>query len=452
MSESKSLPPAPERTDLGEILIRRGWLQRPQLEECLKLQRIVSTARPGEAAPRIGELLVQKGYVTPDLISQALKEQSRKTLLCPRCNILVNVDIRPDVVGYKCARCKSPLVENNASDAHEPCLESSVIVTSTLPVPSEVRAAEEDTTNRFGKYVLMGEIGRGGTSIVYRAWDSFLHQYVALKRVKPVLGTNKAEERRNRIQSLMTEAHNAIRLRHPNIVAVYDIARTEDDFYMSMELLEGATLGQHMRLCRERGGKSPYHEDPRKWLSVLYQAAHAIHYAHTRPVPVLHLDIKPANIFVTLEDRACVLDFGLARQLSALDGQPQAVAGTPSYMAPEQARGDSHKLDPRTDVYGLGAVLYELLSGRAPFMGDLHEVLRKAIEERPVPPSQLDGRRGRQVLGDTTLRLKFIPPELEALCLRCLEKDPSRRPTTALEFAKELASIVKGTAKPIQGI
>ena len=421
----------PEKADLGQILLRQGVITLDHLEECLRLQRELAT-QASTPPPRLGELLVQKGYATREAIVRALREQSKRILYCTRCAILMNVDARPDAIDYKCGRCQGTLVEPPPG-LQDRCSDTQVIVNSRLPVPVEVMSARQDPARRFGKYVILEPLGRGGIAEVHRAWDTYLHQFVALKRIRTGVSEGM-DTRQSRIASLLNEAHNAIRLRHPNIVTVYDIGRVQNAFYISMEYLDGRTLYEAIRVIREAGRVSPYYEDPRRWMGVLFQAAHAVHYAHTRPVPIFHCDLKPGNIFVTKEDRVCVLDFGLAHQVGELSDESGAIAGTPSYMAPEQVQGYGG-IDARTDVYGLGTVLYELLAGQPPFIGDMTDVLGKVLDEPPPPPGRIaqEGRVSR------------LSPDIELFCLRCLEKDPAKRPATAGEFAQELEKLAGGS-------
>jgi serine/threonine protein kinase len=427
-----------EKLDIGQILLRDGVLSQTQLDECLSLQ--AESAKAGGPPPRLGELLVQKGYATADAISRALNAQSKTILFCPRCNVLLNVDTRPDAVGYSCGRCQGGL-EKPPSGIVNKTTDSSVIINSVLPVPPEVLSIRDAPERRFGKYVILEQIGRGGIAEVYRAWDTYLHQYVALKRIQPIPATDQ-DERHSRVASLLNEAHNAIRLRHPNIVSVYDIGRVGREYYISMEYLDGRTLYDAIAEARDLGRLSPYHSEPARWLDVYFQAAQAVHYAHTRPIPTLHCDLKPGNIFVTKDHRVCVLDFGLARQLGEFHEDVGAIVGTPAYMAPEQATGRDDEIDARTDVYGLGAVLYELLTGRPPFLGTMYEVLRRTVSERPVPPNHV--LKLKQGSGEAPRGIPPIPAALESLCLRCLEKTREERPSSALQVAREVEAILQG--------
>jgi serine/threonine protein kinase len=438
-----SLPPVPEKADLGQILVRDGLLRPEQLEDALRAQREM-VGRDGTPPPRLGEILVRKGYVTREAVERALEEQDKKILFCPSCQILVNVDRRPDAIAYQCGRCQGPLQPPPPGEGHK-CVESSIIVNSCLPVPPEVQEALRETTRRFGKYVILEPLGRGGIAEVSRAWDTYLHQYVALKRIKP-RPSETASGHHSRVASLLNEAHNAIRLRHPNIVSVYDIGRVGQVYYISMECLEGHTLYDEIRRHREERKQSLWDADPERWLGVLYQVAHAVHYAHTRPIPTFHCDLKPGNIFIAKDGRPYVLDFGLARQLGHFSDDVGMISGTPSYMSPEQAAGRNDEVDARTDVYGLGAVLYEILTGRPPFSGDMGKVILQTLRDRPASPSAV--ARDRAAAGE---RPRSIPADLEALCLRCLEKERERRPPSALAVAQEIASILQKTRTATDG-
>src|SRR5262245_43517086 len=318
--------------------------------------------------PLIGELLIQKGYTTKEAVKNALGEQGKRVLLCTRCNIMVTVNLRPDAIGYKCGKCETILIEPSP-DRPDDSIDSMIIVASSAPVPPEVIEARKDPAKRFGKYVILGEIGRGGIGAIYRAWDAYLNQVVALKRIKPPPQGSGKSVRHTRVASLLNEAHNAIKLRHPNIVSIYDIGRVEDEYYISMEHLDGRSMLDEILECKKAGKVSPFHENPRKWLGVLYETAQALQYAHTRPTPLLPGDLQRATIRVTPEGRACNLACGLARQLGEFKTEQGVISGTPSYMAPEQAAGRNDLVDARTDVYGLGSILYEMLSGQPPFTG-----------------------------------------------------------------------------------
>jgi serine/threonine-protein kinase len=326
-------------------------------------------------------------------------------------------------------------------------VEDEIIVDSRDPVPPEVRSAMADPSRRFGKYVLVRELGRGGVGVVYLAWDAYLSQYIALKRIHPAPPDEPRGIHEVRVQSLIQEARSAIRLRHPGIVTIYDAGRIGGDWFISMEFLEGETLEERIKASRQRGKSSPFFEGPRPVLGLLGAVARAVDYAHTRPSALIHCDLKPANILIDREERPHVLDFGLARRLQLVASPEPQVAGTPSYMAPEQARGQLSEIDARTDIYALGAILYEMLVGHPPFVGEPLDVMGRTMGEVPQAPNRVlekehETRHGLNSM--TTRRLLRIPPALEDLCMRCLSKERADRPGKMSEVADLLEGMLKG--------
>jgi serine/threonine protein kinase len=273
-------------------------------------------------------------------------------------------------------------------------------------------------TGTFGDYELLEEIGRGGMGVVYKARQISLNRIVALKMV---LAGRLAEE--DDLQRFRTEAEAAGRLQHPNIVAVHEWSELDGQHFFSMEYIEGTSLAQRLR-----AGPLPGRTAAR----YIRQVARAVHCAHQNGT--LHRDLKPGNIMIDRCDEPHVTDFGLAKRLGQDSGQTRTgtVVGTPSYMAPEQAAGKTHELGPACDIYGLGAVLYELLTGRPPFRAEtpVHTVMQ-VIENEPVPPRLLNPN---------------VDVDLETICLKCLEKDPARRYASAEALATDLDRYLNGEA------
>ncbi|MBI2930996.1 MAG: protein kinase, partial [Planctomycetes bacterium] len=429
--------------ELGQLLLERGLISPQELDEALAEQRrcILQGRDP---VPRLGEILVTRGCLTEQQVAEALESQQKGIFFCSACNVQVNVDLRPDVAGYRCGSCHGDLIQlPEVRDVR--VADTSVILVSREPLPEEVQQAAKDPARKFGKYILLEEIGRGGAAIVHRAWDTYLNQYVALKFIKrPADGDGDKQRHGSRVFDLLKEARSAIRLRHPNIVTIYDVGRIDRQFYIAMDSLEGSTLAAIVRTARERGKLSPLYDEPRRFVGILRDVARAAHYAHTRQTPVIHCDLKPSNIFIEKQGKAFILDFGLARHLSETDagagGSTTAVRGTPSYMAPEQAAGRTEDIDARTDVYGIGAILYEMLAGRPPFSGEVLDLLRRVINEPPEPPSQV-------------LRLLQAPDKpheaplwmaLERICLKALQKDKNHRYQNARELADDFDRLLKG--------
>lgn len=262
----------------------------------------------------------------------------------------------------------------------------------------------------IGDYEMLELLGRGGMGVVYRARQKRLNRFVAVKVL--VAGEFADVAARRRFQA---EAAAAARLRHPHIVAIHEIGEHEGQPFFSMELIEGRTFADLVR-----DGPLP----PVTAARLLQPVAEAVHFAHQQGV--LHRDLKPSNLMLDAFGLPRVSDFGLARQLDVserftLTGE---VLGSPSYLAPEQARGDRASEGVVSDVYSLGAILYDLLTGRPPFLGASPQaILRQVIETEPLAPRRLN---------------PAIPLDLETICLKCLEKEPARRYPTAQELAEEL--------------
>jgi TolB-like protein/Tfp pilus assembly protein PilF len=271
----------------------------------------------------------------------------------------------------------------------------------------------------FGDYQLLEEMGRGGQGIVYRARQKSLNRTVALKIVG--LGQWATEKHLKRFH---LEAEAAASLDHPCIVPIYEIGERDGSCYFSMKLIEGEPLDP------EAGRKKN-----QQWAAnLIARLARTVHYAHEHGV--LHRDIKPGNILVDAKGQPHLTDFGLARLVETTDSvtRTREMLGTPSYMAPEQADGQTDRIANATDVYGLGAVLYHLLTGHPPFAAaTAYQTIRLLLETEPRHPQLWNQKLDR---------------DLSTICLKCLEKDPQRRYPTALALAEDLERWLKH--EPIQ--
>lgn len=272
------------------------------------------------------------------------------------------------------------------------------------------RSPEQDVALQpFAKYELLGEIGRGGMGIVYRARQQGLGRVVALKVLRSIESHPKVRQR------FQQEAETVASLQHPNIVQVIEISLESGKEFLSMEFLGGGSLEAKLE---QRAWSN--HE-----IAALIQTlARAIHYAHERGI--IHRDLKPANILFTAENTPKIVDFGLAKKLQdELSGSVTGgVLGTPCYMSPEQAAGNETPIGFSTDVYSLGVVLYQMLTKRLPFEGKTAiETLRWIVDRECEPPSKL---------------VASVPRDLETICLKCLAKSPTDRYATAQELAEDL--------------
>ena len=265
-------------------------------------------------------------------------------------------------------------------------------------------------------YDVEAVLGRGGMGIVYKARHLRLNRAVALKML--LAGAYASPHERARFQR---EAEAVAGLRHPNIVQVYDVGDCDGRPYFTMEYVEGGSLAHQLA-----GAPQP----ARQAAQLVATLAAAVHAAHARGI--VHRDLKPANVLLAEDRTPMVADFGLARRQADGAGliYTGEAVGTPGYMAPEQAGGRPETVGPATDIYGLGAILYELLTGRPPFRAaTAAETVQQVISQEPAPPSRLNDQ---------------VPHDLETICLKCLNKEPSRRYGTATELAGDLLRFLRG--------
>lgn len=273
----------------------------------------------------------------------------------------------------------------------------------------------------IGRFKILSILGEGGFGTVYKARDPQLDREVAIKVPKvAVLGSDFDAER------FLREAKTAARLRHPNICPVYEVGMENERLFIVMAFVEGQTLADHLK-----ARKSPM--PPRQIAKLVQRLALALQAAHDKGI--VHRDLKPSNVLIDRERSDVIItDFGLARrpaQPGAVETQSGIIMGTPAYMAPEQARGEVRAIGPRTDVYSLGVILYELLSGRRPFGGTVGEVIGQVIHVEPEPPSKVR---------------PDADPRLEAICLKAMAKDPAARYGSMRELADALVEYVRGGA------
>jgi TolB-like protein/Flp pilus assembly protein TadD len=339
---------------------------------------------------------------------------------------------RMKIANRFCGKCGARFFADAPQEFCSACLlESALFTEEDLDAinSAEVRESHPRSTphnNRtgrmladFGDYELMEEMGRGGQGIVYRARQKSLNRTVALK----ILGLGQWATKTH-LKRFHLEAEAAASLDHPCIVPIYEIGERDGSCYFSMKLIEGKPLDVEVGRTKNL-----------RWAAnLIAKLARTVHYAHEHGV--LHRDIKPGNILVDAKGQPHLTDFGLARLVETTESvtRTREMLGTPSYMAPEQADDQTDRITNATDVYGLGAVLYHLLTGHAPFVGGTtYQTIRLLLETEPRQPRLWNPKLDR---------------DLSTICLKCLEKDPQRRYPTALALAEDLERWLKH--QPIQ--
>ena len=358
---------------------------------------------------------------------------------CPACGLA----LAPGDAGQGCPHCLLRLALT--ADEETDLLERKA--KETPPLPSGLR------TRFFADYEVLEEIARGGMGVIYKARQLSLNRLVALKMIQAShLFSSEARLR------FRMEVEAVAQLNHPHIVPLYESGEHEGTHFFTMRLVEGGSLAEW--IAGEKGGKgekeksggaslspAPFppfslsraaHGQIRQMAALLAKIARAVHYAHQRGI--LHRDLKPSNILLDAQGEPHVADFGLAKMLARESGFTftESILGSPNYMAPEQASGQSAQVTVAADVYGLGAILYELLTGQPPFKAATPiETIRKVCDDEPLPPRKLN---------------PAADADLETICLKCLRKEPATRYSSAEELAADLDRWLDGRpilARPV---
>src|SRR5438094_1070311 len=316
-----------------------------------------------------------------------------------------------------CRKCGAAIPPHSPQHSCGACL----LETALHPVEDEPVGGVADSgppvtmLMDFGDYELLEQIGRGGQGVVFRARQKSLNRTVALKVINLGQWASKTHLKRFRL-----EAEAAAHLEHPGIVAIHEVGERDGQCYFSMKFIEGGQLDEVVK-------QTPM--SIRQAVELITKVARIVHYAHEHGI--LHRDIKPGNILLDAKGEPHLTDFGLARLVESESSVTQTldVLGTPSYMAPEQAVGNNAAISSVTDVYGLGAVLYQLLTGQPPFAGGTtYETIKLLLDTEPKPPRLVNPK---------------IDRDLSTICLKCLEKDPKRRYASSLALAEDLERWLK---------
>jgi len=389
----------------------------------LNLHKFSSPRRPGKA-----HFLKQKpifcvsSYIKLRLtLEERLSEALMISVGCSNCGHIIELDGSPPSELF-CPRCKKKITipAEQTENAARP-VRTVKHADGAGKIPAPIALSAESAGQMFRNYEIIGEISRGAMGIVYKARQVNLNRIVALK---VLIATDQARE--EQIERFYRETQSVARLRHPNIIPIYDMGVEKGVYYFSMEFVEGESLESKI----ERGKIAPAHA-----IEIIEQVASAIHHAHERGI--IHRDIKPANILIDQTGRVQVTDFGLAKELGKSGTRTGITVGTPHYMSAEQARGESSEVDERSDVYSLGAVFYEMLTGRPVFDGQTDlDIVLKVLNEEPVAPRKLNPR---------------IPRDLEQVCLKALQKEKWQRYQSAAEFLCDIRRCRAGepvTARP----
>ncbi len=388
-----------EQRLFGETVAARGLATPDQVADGLRMQ--AELAGRG-VFKNLGELLVEQGVLSRDQVKALIEEHDQLIMFCPHCAERYNV------LRVWEGQAKCPADSNVLARAGK---DASVGVAATLGAGGRGEA-DSPIGMEAGGCRIVELIARGSMGAVYKAKHVGLNRYVAVKML-PSISQNP-----DLIKRLLYEARAVAKLEHPNIVQVYDVGFQRGYFFIVMQLLKGQTLDERMREL----GRLPVPVA----LEVARDVAQGLQAAHERGI--VHRDLKPANIMVTEDGRARLTDFGLAQDVENPDEKPGLIVGTPYYMSPEQWLG--HKADERSDLYSLGVILYQMVTGKRPFDGEtVNELMHQHLKVAPASPKKHDPE---------------LSDGLAAMIRKLLAKPPKKRYARAPEFLEDLKKVARG--------
>ncbi|MEK7487685.1 MAG: protein kinase [Planctomycetota bacterium] len=396
---------------LKKLILREKILSKPQIKSCIFEQQKLEEL--GQYL-RLGQVMVRKKYLTTKEFLKLLETQKNLLFRCKNCEASFELVSALTGKKFRCANCETIITIPDILKNIQYPKRTSTITRGFHPLKSLRDRILE--LKKFGRYTVLEEIARGGMGIVFLAKDE-KNRSIALKILK-----EGESSRQDQIRRFQREADSASKLDHPNIVKVYETGVEEECHYFTMEYVQGVALDE-----------SEIQEElnQQEFLEILATIGDALHYAHKKGI--IHRDIKPANILIERKTKKPKLtDFGLAKDMDrqTMLTQSGAMVGTLYYMSPEQVKGGGRKIDGRTDIYALGVILYEHLTGSLPFSGETTlEIYDKIVNAEPVPPRDLN---------------ENIEPNLQNIILKALSKDPQNRYRTGEEFAVDLRKYLAG--------
>ena len=443
---------------LGKILVDRGLATEYQVNECLRLQGRMSELGINPV-PQLGEILLRRNYVDKAALETALQLQNLQLYTCPECGAAIEIaDTTVPKEEIKCKACGAgvPFLFAKMATAVKEALDEASRE-HDVELPDEVRLAAAEPSKCFGRYVLIKEIGRGGAGIVYKAWQQDLNKVVALKILPhesdTAAGVKTPFGDVEDVKRFYNETRAHADLSHPNIVPILDFGAVDNHFYYTMKYIEGVTLDGVVREgIDERAFQTTFVTDInripddvrrdtarivrgkgmplRKALELIRDLTLAVDWAHERGV--YHRDIKPANIIIDRNAKPWLMDFGLAKVTQIGDSAyvKGVIMGTPYYMPPEQALGDMEQVDNLSDIYSLGAVLYEMVSGYCPYTGKTpDEVLAALVKEAPEP---------------LLSHVPSLPVDVVGIIEKAMAREKSRRYPAAKALAEDIEHFLAG--------